>query len=62
MSPVVKVLILTVHNGKDYLKRAISNGVDGYILKQEMDEELYPAIQSVRSGNFFISPSFEANP
>jgi DNA-binding NarL/FixJ family response regulator len=60
--PQIKVLILTVHNGKDYLKRAISNGVDGYILKQEMDEELHPAIQSVRSGKVYISPFLEANP
>ena len=58
----IKVLILTAHNGKDFLDQAISNGVDGYILKQEMDEELYPAIQAVRSGKFYISPLLEANP
>lgn len=60
--PQVKVLILTVHNGKDYLNRATSSGVDGYILKQEMDEELYSAIQSVRFGQLYISPLLEANP
>jgi DNA-binding NarL/FixJ family response regulator len=60
--PQVKVLILTVHNEKDYLDQAISNGVDGYTLKQEMDEELYSAIQSVRSGQLYISPLLEANP
>jgi DNA-binding NarL/FixJ family response regulator len=59
--PQIKVLILTIHNGKDFLDRAISNGVDGYILKQEMDEELNPAIQAVRSGKFYISPLLEAN-
>jgi DNA-binding NarL/FixJ family response regulator len=55
--PQIKVLILTVHNGKDFLDRARLNGVDGFLLKQEMDEELYPAIQSVRRGKFYISPS-----
>jgi DNA-binding NarL/FixJ family response regulator len=60
--PQIKVLILTVHREKDYLDQAMSNRVDGYILKQEMDEELYPAIQSVRSGKFYISPLLEANP
>jgi two-component system nitrate/nitrite response regulator NarL len=59
--PQLKVLILTMHNGKDFLDRAMSNGVDGYILKQEMHEELHPAIQSVRSGKFYISSFFEAN-
>jgi NarL family two-component system response regulator LiaR len=58
--PQIKVLILTDYNEKDFLDRATSNGVDGYILKQEMDEELYPAIQSVRSGKFYISPLLEA--
>jgi DNA-binding NarL/FixJ family response regulator len=60
--PQIKVLILTIHNGKDYLDQAMSRGVDGYILKQEMDEELYPAIQSVRSGKFYISPLLETYP
>lgn len=60
--PQVKVLILTVHNEKDYLDQAMLNRVDGYILKQGMDEELQPAIQSVRSGKFYISPLLEMNP
>jgi DNA-binding NarL/FixJ family response regulator len=58
--PQIKVLILTVHKGKDYLDQAMSNGIDGYLLQQEMDEELHPAIQSVRSGKFYISPLLEA--
>jgi DNA-binding NarL/FixJ family response regulator len=59
--PKIKVLILTVHKEKDYLEWATSNGVDGYILKQEMDEELNSAIQSVRSGKFYMSSLLEAN-
>jgi DNA-binding NarL/FixJ family response regulator len=59
--PQIKVLILTVHNEMDYLDQAMSNGVDGYILKQEMDEELNSAIQSVRSGKFYSSPILEAS-
>jgi DNA-binding NarL/FixJ family response regulator len=59
--PQIKMLILTVHNETDFLDRALSNGVDDYILKQEMDEELHPAIQSVRSGEFYMSSLLEAN-
>jgi DNA-binding NarL/FixJ family response regulator len=59
--PQIKVLILTDYNEKDFLDWAMSNGVDGYLLKQEMDEELDTAIQSVRSGKFYISPLLEAN-
>jgi DNA-binding NarL/FixJ family response regulator len=59
--PQIKVLILTYYNENVFKDRAMSNGVDGYILKQEMDEELYPAIQAVRCGMFYISPLLETN-
>lgn len=54
--PKVKVLILTIHNQKEYLDRAISIGVEGYMLKDEMDQELLPAITSLRQGKTYISP------
>jgi DNA-binding NarL/FixJ family response regulator len=62
LHPYIKVLILTGHKKKEYLNLAKLNGVDGYILKQEMHKELHPAIQSVRSGKFYISPFLEAYP
>ena len=59
--PQIKVLILTVHREKEYLNNALLNGADGYILKQEMDQELYSAIQAVRCGKVYLSPLLEAN-
>jgi DNA-binding NarL/FixJ family response regulator len=59
--PQVKVLILTMHSGKNYLNQAMLYGVNGYILKQDMDQELYSAIQAVRHGRVYISPLLEAN-
>jgi DNA-binding NarL/FixJ family response regulator len=59
--PQIKVLILTIHREKDYLHQAMSNGVNGYILKKDMDQELYSAIQAVRHGEAYISPLLEAN-
>jgi two-component system, NarL family, response regulator NreC len=53
--PEVKVLMLTIHNDKEYLDRAISLGVQGYLLKDEMDQELVPAITSIRQGKTYIS-------
>jgi DNA-binding NarL/FixJ family response regulator len=54
--PQIKVLILTIHREKEYLHRAMLNGVDGYLLKQNMDQELSSAIQAVRRGKVYISP------
>jgi two-component system response regulator DegU len=58
--PQIKLLILTFHREKEYLHQAMLNRVDGYILKKEMDQELYFAIQAVRRGKVYISPLLEA--
>ena len=60
--PQIKVIILTVHKEKDYLDQAMMNGVDGYILKQDMDQELYSGIQAVRRGEVYISHSLNPTP
>jgi DNA-binding NarL/FixJ family response regulator len=54
--PHIKVLILTMHKGKELLHHAISNGADGYMLKEESEKELYSAIGKIRQGGVYISP------
>ncbi len=60
--PQVKILILTVHNERDYLERAMSIGVDGYMLKDEGEQELFAAIQAIRQGKTYISSFFRPGP
>ena len=60
--PQIKVIILTVHMEKDYLNQALMNRVDGYILKQDMDQELQSAIRAVRGGEVYISHSMNPMP
>jgi DNA-binding NarL/FixJ family response regulator len=52
----VKVLILTMHNDKEYLYHAISAGADGYLLKEDADTELFSAIETIQHGGNYISP------
>jgi len=52
----VKVLILTIHKYKEYAERAMALGAEGYLLKEEIDEQLLPAINSLRQGKIFLSP------
>ncbi len=54
--PDIKILILTMHKGKDYLSRALDAGAHGYLLKQDADQHLLPAIASLRQGRTFLSP------
>jgi DNA-binding NarL/FixJ family response regulator len=54
--PKVKVLMLTMHKDKAYFYQAISEGADGYLLKEDADAELYSAIEKIRGGKIYISP------
>ncbi len=53
--PRIKVLIVTMHDDRDLLYRALSAGVDGYFLKKEVDRELFSAIEKISQGQIYIS-------
>ncbi len=57
LHPKVKVLMLTMHRDKEYLYQALSSGADGYILKDDADTELFCAINKIREGSSYVSPS-----
>jgi DNA-binding NarL/FixJ family response regulator len=56
MYPKVKILILTMHNNKEYLMQALAARTDGYLLKEDTDTQLIDAIESIRQGKIFLSP------
>jgi DNA-binding NarL/FixJ family response regulator len=51
----VKVLFLTMHKNPAYVEQARLIGVEGYLLKEELDRELLPAIDLIRNGETYIS-------
>lgn len=55
--PNTKVLILSMHNDKEYLQHAMAAGADGYLLKNDADSELFVAIDAIRNGKIYISPT-----
>jgi DNA-binding NarL/FixJ family response regulator len=55
--PDAKILMLTMHRDKEYLYQAIAAGAHGYFLKKDAEEELFSAIDKVRHGKIYISPS-----
>jgi DNA-binding NarL/FixJ family response regulator len=59
--PEVKILVVTMHNDKEYLYQAISRGADGYFLKKDAGTELFSAIERIRKGKVYISPSLSGN-
>jgi|UniRef100_A0A7V6DPQ1 DNA-binding NarL/FixJ family response regulator len=54
--PNVKILFLTMHKKKAYVQQARLLGAAGYVLKEEMDQSLLPAICQIRAGKTYISP------
>ncbi|MBM4465406.1 MAG: response regulator transcription factor [Chloroflexi bacterium] len=55
--PGVKVLILTMHADEEYVFQILRAGASGYVVKKAAPAELVLAIQAVRQGNSFLSPS-----
>jgi DNA-binding NarL/FixJ family response regulator len=53
--PGVKVLILTIHNEKEYIDQALSVGAEGYLLKEDANTELFSAIETIRRGGIYVS-------
>ena len=51
--PDVKILILSMHNTKDFVESVMSAGAEGYILKNAGRAELLTAIKTVSEGGYF---------
>jgi DNA-binding NarL/FixJ family response regulator len=56
IDPNVKILILTIHQEKEYLDWAVAAGVHGYLLKGDANTDLFSAIERIRQGELYISP------
>ncbi|MGR3811109.1 response regulator [Jiulongibacter sp. NS-SX5] len=58
--PKVRVLIFSMHNDPDYIVNSVTNGVDGYILKDAEKEEILKAMKTVHSGEKYFPPEVSA--
>ncbi len=54
--PKIKILMLTMHKNKQYFYHAMSAGADGYLMKEDSDEELLLAIKRIQNGKSYLSP------
>lgn len=59
--PEARLLFLTMHNNRMYLREAMRVGGSGYVLKTSAAEELKPAIRKVLKGHIFVSGALDAN-
>ena len=59
-SPVVKVIVLTQYDNKEYVLSVIKAGAAGYVPKRALGSELVSAIRAVHRGDSFLYPSAAA--
>lgn len=54
--PDARVVILSVHEGEEYVQRILKAGARGYVLKNAGRKEIALAVRSAVSGDRFFSP------
>jgi DNA-binding NarL/FixJ family response regulator len=55
-APETKVLILSMHTTEDFVRRAITAGAAGYLVKDSAPVDLKMAIAAVLRGEIYLSP------
>ena len=54
--PLIKIIILSLHDEKSVIDDVMAAGVEGFVLKQRAVIDLIPAIREVLQGRKYISP------
>lgn len=60
LRPEIKVLALTVHEERSYLRELVEAGAAGYVLKRSAAEDLVHALRVVARGDLYLDPSVTA--
>jgi two-component system nitrate/nitrite response regulator NarL len=55
--PNAKILVLTMHDSREYIAQVVRSGARGYLLKDSAPAELVGAIKAVHGGEVYFSPS-----
>jgi DNA-binding NarL/FixJ family response regulator len=59
LSPKLKVIILSVHDEPSVAKECLAAGVNGFVLKRAVVNDLIPAVEAVLRGDTYVSPSIQ---
>jgi len=56
--PGMNVLILSIHEDREFLDQALMAGAKGFLVKKDTDAELFPAIERIMQGDVYVSSHF----
>jgi len=51
-----KIIILSMHDNRVFIEKALGFGIRGYVLKDSAADEIISAIRAVNKGEYFLSP------
>jgi DNA-binding NarL/FixJ family response regulator len=57
--PNTGIVMLSMYNTPEYVRRALRAGARGYVLKDAAGEELVEAVRTLASGKRYFSPGIE---
>ena len=61
LSPVTRILVLTMHDDHAYLRSVLAAGGAGYLTKKAADTELLMAIRTIHQGRSYIDVGLDDN-
>ena len=59
--PKIKILMLSMHDNAMIIEKAMKAGADGYILKNDLSDDLLNAVEKVMNNETIISASVDIN-
>lgn len=59
--PRLKILVLSMYDDQEFVAQALQDGVNGYLLKHSMDDELFEALTAINNGQRFVSGVIDLN-
>lgn len=54
--PQTKILVLTMHKKKEFIRQVLEDGADGFLSKDDASSELIRAISTIKQGGKYFSP------
>ena len=54
--PQTKILVLTMHKKKEFIRQVLEDGADGFLSKDDASSELIRAISTIKQGGKYYSP------
>jgi len=55
--PETKVVMLSMHRHESYVLQALQSGASGYVVKDSAFQDLITALETIRHGQIYVSPS-----